>query len=109
MCFPYVIINNAFSGEGTSSPVGFSVPGNEHNEEFQILLVKEEESEDEASISTATVCGNTANLTLTEDHVTAYKKKCDTRSILNIISTPHTLGLCSCNQLVIYMSCLLHS
>ncbi|KAB5540147.1 hypothetical protein PHYPO_G00098480 [Pangasianodon hypophthalmus] len=50
--------------EGTSSPVGHSSTVDEQNEEFQIMLVKEEESEDEGSICTATVCGNTATLTL---------------------------------------------
>lgn len=39
------------------------------NEEFQIMLVKEEESEDEGSICTVTVCGKVSTLRLTLNSV----------------------------------------
>ncbi|XP_060772210.1 zinc finger protein 239-like isoform X2 [Neoarius graeffei] len=42
--------------EETSIPVVHRSPVDEQNEEFQIMLVKEEESDDEGSICTATVC-----------------------------------------------------
>lgn len=66
----YLTINNGITGEGTSSPVGHSSPADEPNEEFKIMLVKEEESEDEGSVCTMTVCSNTA--TLTKDLFTVH-------------------------------------
>lgn len=74
MKWKYLTVNNGISGEGISSPV------DEQNEEFQIMLVKEEESEDEGSICTTTVCGNAATLTLSlkiASHFIQMKK--DTR------------------------------
>lgn len=60
----YLTINDGISGEETSIPVVHRSPVDEQNEEFQIMLVKEEESDDEGSICTATVCGNAVTLTL---------------------------------------------
>ncbi|GAA6092695.1 zinc finger protein 32-like isoform X1 [Tachysurus ichikawai] len=62
--------------EGTSSPVEQSSHVDEENDEFQIMLVKEEESEDDGSICTTTVCGKASTLALELNIILLFCPEC---------------------------------
>lgn len=72
----YLTLNNVISGEGTSSPVEQSSHVDEENDEFQIMLVKEEESEDDGSICTTTVCGKASTLALELNIILLFCPEC---------------------------------